>query len=121
IGNNNEVMVCFPNPDAAPGATLLHSEYIYGDDYYAVTTAFPCFSKDGRRIMMPSADADVFGGATPGKAFVTVIDLEYPFRRGRLLLCDGKYPRQVGRRFRKEVFAGLRRGEVDLDCSQLLP
>lgn len=76
IGNNNEIYICFADPDAKPGSPLLHSEIILGDYYYAVTTSFPCFSSDGRKIMLPSADTNVFGGATPGQGYVTCIDFD---------------------------------------------
>lgn len=75
VGNHNEIYLCYPDPDAKPGSLLIHSEPILGDPYYAVTTSFPCFSKDGLRIWMPSADTNVFGGAAPGQGFVTCIDL----------------------------------------------
>lgn len=76
IGNHNEIYVCYPDPGAAAGSRLMHSEPIPGDDYFAVTTSFPSFSRDGRRIWMPSADANVFSGAVPTQGFVTCIDLE---------------------------------------------
>lgn len=78
VGNRNEIFLCWANPDAEPSpeANLFHSEYILGDDYYATPNGFPCFSKDGLKVWMPTADADVFGGAVPSKAFVTCIDLK---------------------------------------------
>lgn len=76
IGNHNEACICWVNPDAAPGGLLRHSEFFKGDDYYTVPISYPCFAKDGKKIWVPSADANVFSGATPTQAFMTCIDLE---------------------------------------------